>query len=199
MTRTAPPAVIRWGGGLLLLAGLSAGLGWEMQPNTPGPAAFLQVLASLLLAGAVICLQTQRRTGLSKTLRVGAAGLLLGALGLCLLAGISLGSAHGETLLLSQGLQLPIQVMLLLGGGVYSAGCYHVDATRPWAKRLFLIGLGWGLIGGLWAWQNPHVWHGAQQGMWRWSTLGFVYLGIDISCCWRPDVGRYRPGEGQTG
>lgn len=201
---TAQPP--RWGGILLLLAGLGSGLGWEalnLATQTGSGvtltqmALFLHLLAALGLVGAVLMLQTQRRTCLSKTLRVGAAGLLLAALGLCLLTGMQahalLCGARGAAV---TALYLPVQGMLLLGGGVYSAGCYHVDATRPWAKRLFLVALAWGLLGSLWAWLTAAEGLWVQQGIWRGTTLGYLWLGSEIVWAWRPDVDRYRPGQG---
>ncbi|PIQ22978.1 hypothetical protein COW36_01695 [bacterium (Candidatus Blackallbacteria) CG17_big_fil_post_rev_8_21_14_2_50_48_46] len=166
-------------------------------PFYQGFAALGHLLLVLLLIVAVIGIQTDPRTGRSKTTRVGAililvaaAGLALRAFSLFLLA--CLPEAHTSPALLSwlefrQPLLLwPFALAFLLGGGVYSAGFYHIDATSPWAKRVFIVALVWLVLGSAavtWA-GLAQVW--VRQGYLAWVSLGYLWMGAEVGFRWRP-------------
>src|SRR5688572_28645161 len=95
-------AFSRASGGLFILAGITFWLGWYLMPdagtndaahileavasqrNNVWWSALIHILCSLLTVVGVVGLQTERRAAKSKTMRVGAVLVLVGALGVCM-------------------------------------------------------------------------------------------------------------------
>lgn len=160
-----------------MVVGISGGLGffWPM-PGLKAPVICLSLcLVSLVVA--VVALQTDTRAGRSKTMRTGAVLILLGAMGLALHGLYLYGFAappDAEPLWI-RGLLLS----LLLGSTVYSAGGYHIDATGVGAKRVFLVGMAFGLLG----YVLPYAL--LQEGGWSLlgvcTSLGYLWFGYDIT------------------
>lgn len=217
----------RSSGVLFVLAGLTFLLGWLLMPDagTNDAAHILQVVSnhrqgvwwsviihlfsSLLFVVAVVGLQTESRASKSKTMRVGASLVLMGAMGVCLDAFFHLVAyyltAPGVVaqavlepmrLLQTQGIAflVPLLLALVIGGGVYSAGCYHIDATSPWAKRVFILALVWIVFGGIASARLGFNRLVLVQGFLSLVTLGYCWLGYEILLRWRPQ----KKGEGRV-
>ena len=215
------PTFLRSSGLLLILAGLTFWLGYIIMPmySNGDPVQMLTTIAhqrtrvwwsvmthlisSLIFVIAVIGLQTDRRASRSKTMRVGAILVLIGAMGLSLHAfyhlityfmstsgGLSAQNmAEPMQLLQTRGTLFfkPLLLSLLIGGTVYSAGFYHIDATSPWSKRVFLVGLAWGLIGSGIVSRTGLGQNILTQGFLAWVTLAYCWLGFEVLFRLRPD------------
>lgn len=164
--------------------------------------ALVHIVTSLWAVIGVVGLQTERRAAKSKTMRVGAILVLFGAMGVCMDAffhlvafymtaqGIAAAAVlEPMRLLQTQGMAflIPLLLSFIVGGTVYSAGLYHIDATSAVAKRIFLIGLAWALFGGIMA-----SWLGSGrqivvQGFLDWVALAYGWMGYEIVWRWRPD------------
>ncbi|HEY9839815.1 MAG TPA: hypothetical protein V6D23_05100 [Candidatus Obscuribacterales bacterium] len=215
-----PYRFTRASGLILMLAGLSFWLGWALMPDagTNDPAHILRLVAahrqgvwwsvvthllsSLAFVIAVVGLQTERRCARSKTTRVGATLVLMGAMGVCMDAFFHLvayymtaasvapaGVLEPMRLLQTQGILflVPLLLALIVGGTVYSAGFYHIDATSPWSKRVFLAGLAWALIGGLIAARTGMGRQLVSQGLITFIALAYCWLGYEVLLRWRPE------------
>ncbi len=164
----------------------------------------VHLLASLLFMAGIIGIQSDRRMSRSKTTRVGAILTGFGAIGIGLEAffhlvayyltapGVHL-SAVAEPMrqLQTQGMffLIPLLLALFFGGGTYTAGFYHVDATSPWAKRMFLIGLAWALFGGMAAVQLGWPRQPVVMGFFSFLSLGYIWGGFELLFKFRPDQG----------
>lgn len=156
------------------------------------------LLCCLSLMTAVVGLQSDPRAGRSKTMRVGALLTLLGCMGLGIRASdyYTLYALTSSPLLLKNLIHLQpvlqfhgplllcLFVSLMLGSTIYSAGFYHIDATGVWSKRLFLLGLSWGLAGHYLA--KPGLQSLVQFGFLSWISLAYVWLGFEICFRFRP-------------
>jgi hypothetical protein len=210
----------RSAGLFFMLAGILCWLGWALLPDLGhhDPAQTLALVAahrsqvwwavvtqlttSLILGIGVIALQTDQRATRSKTMRVGATLVVVGAMGLCLEAffhwltfymtapTVVLNPMYELLRLLQTQGKLVWQVLelaLLIGGTVYSAGLYHIDATSPWAKRVFLIGLAWGLIGSIVTTRLGIHPQWVIYGFFSWIALGYSWMGFEILFLMRPE------------
>lgn len=170
------------------------------------------LISSLALMIGIIGIQTDRRMSFSKTVKTGAVLTALGAMGICMNAFFHLAvfymtapgidpanMAEPMRLFQSQGILfvMPLLLALIIGGTVYTAGFYHVDATSPWAKRVFLIGLAWALLGAgaarLGMISRPSV----TLGFLGLISLGFIWAGCELLFKLRPDrleqIDRFQP------
>jgi hypothetical protein len=203
----------RFSGLLFGFAGLCFLCGWLLIPTSNSIqsllahhtqivwAALFQGLSSLMLVIAVIGLQTEKRSSKSKTMRVGAILTLFGAWGVGLEAlfqflnfALTQVASPANTLAALHLIHTyeifilaPFLGAFVIGGGVYSAGLYHIDATSVTAKRLFILGLVWGLFGSLWARQTETGWNWVTLGFWAWICMGYCWMGYQIRFHWRPE------------
>lgn len=214
---------VRTSGALFMLAGLTFWLGWVLMPDAGTNDAahiltavgthrdgvwwsvIVHLISSLAFAVGVIGLQTEPRASRSKTMRVGASLVTIGAMGVCMDAFFHLvafymtapGIAPAAVLepmrlLQTQGILflIPLLLALIIGGIVYSAGLYHIDATSPWPKRVLLLGLAWALGGGFAAGRLgllPR--QTVVQGLLTLVALGFIWMGFEVMTRLRPDTG----------
>lgn len=142
------PLFLRTAGIAYLLAGVTLALGFFCRPYSG--TFLIHLLTCISLFWAIIAVQTDGRAARSKTMRVGALLFLTGIPGLALTAFLSqaLPSPLWQSLWLSyQGLFWLLGAAFVVGSTTYSAGFYHIDATSPWAKRVFIVGLVWGAFG----------------------------------------------------
>lgn len=138
-------------------------------------AASFKALACVALIVAVIAVQSYPRAARSKTMRVGAILWLCGMLGLVVHACMTAlpGNPFPRPMAAFPLLFWTLTVVFMVGCTTYSAGFYHIDATSPWAKRIFIVSLVWGVFGRLgchYAETAPYLVNG--------GFLGFVMLGL---------------------
>ena len=126
--------VMRSAGLAYLGAALGLGLGFWLPSNDK--AFFVRLLTVFCIICVVMAVQSDGRAARSKTMRVGALLFLTGALGLVV-----------NPSFLEGALRWFFLVCFVVGSTTYSAGFYHIDATSPWAKRIFIVGLVWGVFG----------------------------------------------------
>lgn len=212
----------RSAGLFFILAGLLFWLGWALLPDLGNHdpaqtlalvaghrshvwwAVFIHIATSLALGVGVVALQTDRRATRSKTMRVGATLIVVGAMGLCLEAffhlvtfymtapNVALAQMYEPLRLLQTQGKIVWQLLelaLIIGGTVYSAGLYHIDATSPWAKRVFLVGLAWGLIGSLITSRLGLDPQWMIHGFLSWVALGYSWMGFEVLFLIRPERG----------
>lgn len=127
------PFFLRSAGLAYFLAGLSLGGGFLVTSDSM--AFFVRLLTCLSLIWLVIAVQGYARAARSKTMRVGAFLFLLGSLGLVT-----------DAFFVQGFLTWFFLISFVVGSTTYSAGFYHIDATSPWAKRIFIMGLVWGVF-----------------------------------------------------
>lgn len=219
-------AFTRASGWLFMLTGMTFWLGWFLMPdagtneaahileavsasrNNVWWSALVHILASLLTVIGVVGLQTERRSAKSKTMRVGAILVLIGALGVGMDAFFHLAAYYMTApaivpesvlepmrLLQTQGIVflIPLLLSFVVGGTVYSAGLYHIDATSAVAKRIFIIGLVWGVFGGLIAARIGTGRLIVAQGFIILVSLAYGWMGYEIVWRWRPE--KQRPSQ----
>jgi hypothetical protein len=180
------PLFLRTAGIAYLVAGLTLALGFFCRPYSG--AFFMHTLTCLSLVWIVVTVQSYGRASRSKTMRVGALLLLMGMPGLALEAFMvqALPSALWQSLWLAyRGLFWSFLVVFVVGSTTYSAGFYHIDATSPWAKRIFIVGLVWGVFG-----QLAAVFRGTASawvftGFVCWWALGLCWQGVEILTIFR--------------
>lgn len=134
-----------------------------------------KALACVALIVAVIAVQSYPRAARSKTMRVGAILWICGMLGLAVHACMTAlpGNPFPRPMAAFPLFFWALIVVFMVGCTTYSAGFYHIDATSPWAKRIFIVSLVWGVFGRLgchYAETAPYLVNG--------GFLGFVILGL---------------------